>query len=99
MRVRVPDVAILGATLPQEAIVTQPPVAVFEVLNPEDRMQRMMRKPGDYEVMGIPAIWVINPETGVSFRCEDGQMVRREEFFLPERGMVFPLSGIADRVR
>ena len=98
-RFRVPDVAILDADAPDEQIPTEPPLAVFEVLSPEDRIQRMMRKLEDYERMGIPAIWVIDPKTGIASRFEDGQMVRREEFLLPERGISFPLSAIAALVR
>ena len=98
-RYRVPDVAILDAGAPDEQIPTHPPVAVFEVLSPEDRIQRMLRKLGDYEQMGIPAIWVVDPKTGVWSRFEDGQMVRRGEFSLPERGIQFPMAAIASLVR
>ncbi len=98
-RFRIPDVAILSADAPDEQIPTHPPVAVFEVLSPEDRIQRMLRKLGDYEQMGIPAIWVVDPKTGVWSRFEDGQMVRRSEFSLPERGIQFPMAAIAGLVR
>ncbi len=40
----------------------------------------MMRKLEDYERMGIPAVWITDPETGVSLRFEDSQLVRREQF-------------------
>ncbi len=98
-RFRIPDVAILDADAPDEQIPTHAPVAAFEVLSPEDRIQRMLRKLGDYEQMGIPAIWIVDPKTGVWSRFEDGQMVRRSEFSLPERGIQFPMSAIATLVR
>lgn len=53
---RVPDVAILDASLPQEPTATRPPLTVFEVLSPEDYHLLLMRKLADYEQMGIPAI-------------------------------------------
>ncbi len=98
-RFRIPDVAILDASLPQERIPTHPPVAVFEVLSPEDRIQRMTRKLGDYEAMGIPAIWVIDPDTGLCSRFENGQLLHAAEFSLPQRGIHFPMSEIAKLVR
>jgi Uma2 family endonuclease len=55
-RFRVPDVAILDRNLPLERIATHPPLAVFEILSPEDTMKRMMRKLGDYAAVGIPQI-------------------------------------------
>jgi len=61
---RVPDVVVWDRSLPREQILTHPPIAVFEVLSPEDRMSRMMKKLADYERMGIKTIRVIVPETG-----------------------------------
>ncbi len=98
-RFRVPDVAILDAAVPREPIATHPPLTVFEVLSPEDYHTRLIRKLGDYERMGIPAIWVIDPETGIFERFEDSQLVRRSEFSLPERGIAFPIVEIAKLVR
>ncbi|MBV8631062.1 MAG: Uma2 family endonuclease, partial [Silvibacterium sp.] len=60
-RYRVPDVTVLDRDRPIEQIITRAPIAVFEVLSPEDSMTRMMRKLNDYAAMGIPQIWVIDP--------------------------------------
>ena len=46
-RFRVPDVTILDRNQPVEQIITLPPVAVFEVLSPEDRHTRFTRKLND----------------------------------------------------
>ena len=96
---RIPDVTLLDASGIREPIATRPPIAVFEVLSPEDTHLRLMRKLGDYEGMGIPAIWVIDPETGVFERFENGQLSRREQWSLPERGMEFAVAEIAKLVR
>ena len=98
-RFRVPDVAILDALLPREPVATHAPIAVFEVLSPEDTHKRLMRKLDDYEQMGIPAIWVVDPESGVFERFEGGQLVRRQEFSLPNRGIEFPILEIARLVQ
>src|SRR5271170_1669904 len=52
-RFRVPDVTILDRDWPVEQIITQPPLAVFEILSPEDSLQRLKRKLEDYATMGI----------------------------------------------
>ncbi len=94
-RFRVPDVAILDASLKKEPIATHAPLAVFEILSPEDYYKRLMRKLGEYAQMGIPAIWVVDPETGVFEQFEDGGLHRRQEFSLPERGIEFRFEEIA----
>jgi Uma2 family endonuclease len=71
-RYRVPDVTILSRDQPIEQIITHAPLAVFEVLSPEDRLPRMMRKLGEYEAMGIRQIWLVDPETGEFFRFHNG---------------------------
>ena len=71
-RYRVPDVALLDRNLPQEPIATAPPVAVFEILSPEDSHSRLMIKLADYERMGIGTIVVIDPETGSHSRYVAG---------------------------
>ena len=62
-RYRVPDVAVLDRNQPIEQIITHPPIAVFEILSPEDSMMRMTQKLVEYAAMGIPHILVIDPAT------------------------------------
>jgi Uma2 family endonuclease len=71
-RFRVPDVTILDRSLPVEQIITHPPIAVVEILSPEDSLNRMMNKLADYERMGIKTILVLDPN-GRHFRyCRGG---------------------------
>ena len=77
-RFRVPDVTIVDRSLPQEQILTRPPVAVFEVLSPEDRVPRMMVKLQDYERMGIRNIFVVDPQDGSVWRFGHGELVPSE---------------------
>lgn len=51
-RYRVPDVSVF-AQLPQGRIVTEAPLAIFEILSPEDRYARMKTRFRDYERMGV----------------------------------------------
>jgi Uma2 family endonuclease len=93
-RFRVPDVTVLDRSLPVEQIITHPPIAVFEVLSPEDTFSRLKRKLEDYRTMGIPHIWIIDPEDGSFSRFEDSQLNRREFFSDPARGINFDMNVI-----
>jgi Uma2 family endonuclease len=95
----VPDVTILDAANPKEKVANRPPVAVFEVLSPENKIREMMRKLELYEQMGIPQIWLIDPSDPVWQRFEDGRLADRETFSLPERGIQFEMSEIGKLVR
>lgn len=58
---RVPDVTILDRNLPIEQVIVHPPIAVIEILSPEDSLSRMMIKLGEYERMGIQTILALDP--------------------------------------
>ncbi len=79
-RYRVPDVALLDRAQPVEQILTHAPLAVFEILSPEDAVIPTLRKLGDYEAMGIPNIWLIDPETRNGYRIVDGGLIPVAEF-------------------
>jgi len=92
---RVPDVALLSRSAPREQIITHPPLAVFEILSPEDTMTRMLDKLAEYERMGIGAIWVIEPKKRLYFRFRDGQLAPGSVFELPGTQFSVPFSEIA----
>jgi Uma2 family endonuclease len=94
-RFRIPDVAILDAAVAPKPTAADPPIAVFEILSPEDRVQRLIRKLGDYAAMGVPEIWVIDPEAGTFSRFEDGQLLHRERFSAARHGIEFEMAEIA----
>ncbi len=97
-RFRVPDVTVLDRDRPVEQIVTQPPVAVFEVLSPEDSLQRLKRKLEDYRTMGIPEIWVIDPKDATYYRYEERQLLRKDSFAHAGRGIFFDMERIKDQL-
>jgi Uma2 family endonuclease len=95
---RVPDVVVFERALPRERILTSAPLAVFEVLSPEDTVTRMLRKLTDYEAMGVPAIFLVYPEKGVFQQFGKGNLIERAEFSLPQKNISFPFSSIAQFV-
>ena len=99
----VPDVSILDAAHPTERFATRPPIAVFEVLSPENKIRDILRKLDLYEQMGIPEIWVIDPPVPNSApvwqRFERGRLNDRDRFEFPERGIHFEMKEIDKLVR
>src|SRR5580658_3064084 len=95
-RFRVPDVTLLSRTAPREQIITHAPLAVFEILSPEDSMTRMLDKLADYERMGIGAIWLIEPKRQLYYQYRNGQLTQGAIFELPGSALSFPFAKIAE---
>lgn len=93
-RYRVPDVTVLDRNLPIEQVITHPPVAVFEVLSPEDTMMRITNKLLDYAAMGIPHIWVIDPKTKKAWRFRDNGLKLSSTFGAPGEKLHFEIAEI-----
>ena len=91
-RYRLPDVAVLDRANPMEQLVTLPPIAVFEVLSPEDTVQDLYEKLADDAAMGIPQIMVLDPKTGAFKQYGDGCLIDTSRFLLPARGIEFELD-------
>jgi Uma2 family endonuclease len=93
---RVPDVTVLDRNQPIEQVITRPPLAVFEILSPEDTVNRLLEKLADYEQMGIPTILVVDPKNGRHLRYRGGALepLPPEPFDLPGSACRFDLAGI-----
>ncbi len=73
-RYRIPDVAVMAMEKPVEQVLQTAPVAVFEVLSPDDTMRRMLVKLQDYQRMGIQNIFVIDPDGPSFFQFIQGKL-------------------------
>ena len=94
-RFRVPDITVLARERPIEPVITKPPLAVFEILSPEDSLSRMLVKLSDYEAMGIPQIWVVEPGRGRAYRYQGGALLPRAEFGAPGEAIHFDFAAVA----
>ena len=61
-RYRVPDISVFLKD-PGERVPSQPPFLCIEILSPEDRMSRIEERINDYLTMGVPYVWVLDPQT------------------------------------
>lgn len=57
-RVRIPDVSVVEKL---EEVVTNAPLLCVEVLSPDDRWSRVIASVGEYQSMGVPGVWVLDP--------------------------------------
>lgn len=62
-RYRIPDICIIESSKPLVGIPAEPPILCIEVLSPEDRLHRILKRVQDYRTMGVKHIWVIEPMT------------------------------------
>ena len=83
-RYRIADLAIFLQP-PQGAIVSQPPLAVIEILSPSDSFRRVKGRMRDYERMGVRNLLVIESRTEFSEFKDDK--------FLPILGERTALEG------
>lgn len=82
-RYRVPD--ILLATTPGRLgkLMTDPPVAVVEILSPEDKHKDILARFADYERAGVRHMIQMDPEAFVAYRYENGSLIRTQFRHLP----------------
>jgi Uma2 family endonuclease len=66
-RFRVPDVAIVDLDN-RDPILTKPPLVCIEVLSPEDRLNRVIRRAEDFLDMGVAEVWIIDPQPRRCYR-------------------------------
>ncbi len=93
-RVRVADVAILPTKIPYEAVPTRPPVAIIEVLSPEDRVSRYQQRLDDYLAMGVANIWVIDPMRHKAYDCSQGGWQPVDRLLITNSPFEIPLDAL-----
>lgn len=93
-RVRIADVCLMSSSQAVEQVLTHPPLAVMEILSPEDRISRYNARLADYRQMGIQNVWVIDPATRVGYDCCTPAWLPVEEFRIAGTAVVLPLADL-----
>ncbi len=68
-RVRLPDV-VVGARRRWPETLIEPPLLVIEILSPSDTFGHIEEVIADYQAMGIPGIWLIQPSKRSGWMCD-----------------------------
>lgn len=93
-RFRIADMAIVSVAAPREQVIQTPPVAVVEILSPEDRVPRYADRLEDYRRMGVKNIWVVDPVTRKGFNYSSGQWIETSHFADPGSSIRIDLGAI-----
>ena len=78
-RFRLPDVSVIPFG-PMDEFQMTPPLIVIEVLSPSHSASDLLRKLQDYALMGIPNVWIIDPETRTGRSVRGTEMVETRRF-------------------
>ncbi|HKD85717.1 MAG TPA: Uma2 family endonuclease [Terriglobales bacterium] len=90
-RFRVADVGLYSRRYPINELKQQPPLAVIEIVSPEDRISRYAQRIGDYRIQHI---WVVNPQTRRGFDCFTGSWIETQSFKIENSPIAVDLSVI-----
>ena len=93
-RVRIADVCLMARSQQIERVLTHPPLAVIEILSPEDRIARYNERLSDYRNMGIQNVWVIDPINAVGYDCSTTAWLPVEEFRVAGSPIFLRLSDL-----
>jgi Uma2 family endonuclease len=93
-RFRIADVCLISRTEPADQVLQRPPIAVIEVLSPEDRISRYQERFSDYRQMGIRHIWVVDPQTRHGYDCSTGSWIETTSLAVENSPIAVDLSVI-----
>ena len=93
-RVRIADVCLIARSQPIEQVSTTAPLAVIEILSPEDRISRYGERLTDYRRMGIQNVWVIDPANRVGYDCSTAAWLPMEEFRVADSPIFLRLTDL-----
>ncbi|HTD55770.1 MAG TPA: Uma2 family endonuclease [Silvibacterium sp.] len=93
-RFRIADICIVSVSAPREQIIQTAPVAIIEVMSPEDRVPRYSVRLEDYRRMGVRHIWVIDPATRKGYDCSAGNWIETASFAAQESPIRIDLATL-----
>ena len=85
-RFRIPDICVMSGDAPREQIIRHPPLLCIEVLSPEDRVSRMWERVRDFIKMGVPQVWIFDPQTRMALICNGETIVEQQSGVLALSG-------------
>ena len=86
-RFRVPDVCLLPRGWKKTQIIREAPLLCVEVLSPSDTVMAMRRRCEDYLRMGVPTVWIADPQARTVLVMNADGIVERSEGILELPGV------------
>ena len=84
-RFRVPDVMLIRAPFDKRARFYEGvPLAIIEILSPEDRLRYVIERFEEYQALGVPHIVQMDPDRRVTYIFESDNLIRKELTTLTE---------------
>jgi Uma2 family endonuclease len=77
-----------------ERVLSRAPLAVIEILSPEDRVLRYNERLADYRLMGIRHIWVIDLANKMGYDCSTTAWLPVDEFRVRESPIFLRLADL-----
>jgi Uma2 family endonuclease len=95
-RVRLPDVCLVLEDAPRERVTVTPPLLAIEILSPEDRIGRVIKRLDDFLKMGVANVWVIDPDERSAFVYTSGDLrrVAGDTLHVPNSAVFLDLPSI-----
>jgi Uma2 family endonuclease len=81
-RYRIPDLCITLSE-PQTEVLLEAPFVAIEILSPEDTMSRVREKLKEYAAIGIPNIWLFDPQLREMFVFQGNALLETDRLSTP----------------
>lgn len=81
--VRIADIAIISVAAPREQVIQTPPVAVIEILSPQDRIPSYSTR-----------FWVVDPAIRKGFDCSTEEWIETASFAVPDTPIRIDLAAL-----
>ena len=95
-RFRIPDVCVVLADSPVEAIFRRSPFICIEILSKDDTFRSLTERLDDYIAMGVPNVWVIDPNKRRGYFYNSDGIIEAKDSVLrvPNSEIAVPLASI-----
>ncbi|MBM3812963.1 MAG: Uma2 family endonuclease [Acidimicrobiia bacterium] len=91
---RIADVVVYAEQEPTEAIPTQVPHVIVEIVSPDDRYEEIMTRLEEYRVWGVPHVWLVDPGLRRGYVYHEAGLKAVEAFQLSDFDVRIPLEEI-----
>ncbi|MBY0508237.1 MAG: Uma2 family endonuclease [Bryobacteraceae bacterium] len=96
-RFLLPDICIFTGA-PTENLPASPPLAVIEVLSPDDSHEKLLGKLAEYHDWGVENIWVVDPDSRTLHVFDGDELRTVNAFELPAYSLTLPQSEVFRKV-